>query len=163
MYVDARMVFCVRKFGVGRSATRTPSGWRENSGWTGGTKCNQVLDLPYLKFPFPLFSQHRAGLRCGRRGAFFGPTEDFNGFRGVSKEIGLESKMRSLFDAAREKAAPEKCLEAVTVFFEIYGGAYPHPEVAALKPRPKCVQTGVWYSPRRVCDSRRVYTESNIP
>jgi hypothetical protein len=99
------------------------------------------------KSAFCVLRQGTSGLRCGRRGAFFGPEEDFNGFRSVSREIGLEEKMRALFETTRDKFSPRR-LEVVTAFFEIYGGAYPHPAVAAARPKPKVVQSGVWYSPR---------------
>ena len=65
----------------------------------------------------------------------------------MSREISLDKKMTAVFEAARAWAAP-RTVEVVTVFFEIYGGAYPHPAVAAPRPKPKVVQSGVWYSPR---------------
>lgn len=91
--------------------------------------------------------QSTLGLLCGRRGAYLGPTEDFNGCRATIKEIGLEESMARLFSMLATDQS-RVGLKSVTVFFEIYGGAYPHPEVAAPKPKHKCVQSGVWYAPR---------------
>ena len=90
--------------------------------------------------------QRHGGLRFGRRKAFVGDDEEFHGFRELCTTTQVEEKMRALFSA--EQAKSSGALEAVTVYFELYGGCYPHPSVPSATRAPRRpVQPHLWYSP----------------
>jgi Rnl2 family RNA ligase len=78
-----------------------------------------------------------AGARGARRKALLDPGEDFFSHRAV--QAGLEEGLRALW---RELGSPEGAL----VYGELYGGGYPHPDVAPA-PGVSPVQTGCWYAP----------------
>ena len=87
-----------------------------------------------------------SGVHYGRRRAFLHPDETFYDHVNVTRALFVDEKMRALFESARLKVAPA-ILEGITVFFEIYGGEYPHPDVPVPSPKPACVQTKLWYCP----------------
>ncbi|GIJ65236.1 hypothetical protein Voc01_001530 [Virgisporangium ochraceum] len=74
-------------------------------------------------------------LHVGKRKAWLRPDEAFFGWQ----------LLRDRFQVAVE-AALTRCGGEVRIFGELYGGAYPHPDVPAA-PGMAPVQTGVWYSP----------------
>lgn len=74
-------------------------------------------------------------LHVGKRKAWLRPDEAFFGWQ----------LLRDRFQLAVE-AALDRGGAAVRIFGELYGGAYPHPDVPAA-PGMAPVQTGVWYSP----------------
>ncbi len=65
---------------------------------------------------------------------------DFFGFQLIAEQ--LEEKMWLLFDKVKARYACDSC----TVYGELFGGEYPHPQVPE-DPRVQAVQTGVYYSP----------------
>jgi Rnl2 family RNA ligase len=74
-------------------------------------------------------------LHVGKRKAWLRPDEAFFGWQ----------LLRDRFQLAAEVALGRGGA-AVRIFGELYGGAYPHPDVPAA-PGMAPVQTGVWYSP----------------
>jgi Rnl2 family RNA ligase len=74
-------------------------------------------------------------VHVGKRKAWLRPDEPFFGWQ----------LLRDRFTLAAE-AALSRGGTAVRIFGELYGGAYPHPDVPAA-PGMAPVQTGVWYSP----------------
>lgn len=74
-------------------------------------------------------------VRVGKRKAWLRDDEAFFGWQVLRAE---------LLHAAR--ALSQALGAGVCVYGELHGGAYPHPEVAAL-PGLSAVQTGVWYGP----------------
>ena len=83
-----------------------------------------------------------AKVAYGRRTAYLKPDEKFHDFMDVLPHV---AKWRNLLTSFPDTTA------CVTVYGELFGGSYPHPDVkvskkaAAIKP----VQRGVWYSPTR--------------
>lgn len=75
-------------------------------------------------------------IRFGKRKAWLDEDEPFFGWQLV--RAGLAERARA---AARAIGAPQ-----VVLYGELFGGAYPHPEVPAV-PGLQPVQTGVWYAP----------------
>lgn len=81
-------------------------------------------------------------LRCAKRKSFLAPDEDFYGVYEVAQR--LEETLFSLFAALKEEY-PD--LIRIAVYGELFGGGYPHPEVApVLGVQP--IQTGVYYCPQ---------------
>ncbi|MCA9708949.1 MAG: RNA ligase, partial [Myxococcales bacterium] len=76
-------------------------------------------------------------VRLGKRKAWLEPDDAFFGWQMLRGE--LERKVRRLY--ARLDRGGE-----LHVYGELFGGGYPHSEVAAL-PGLRPVQTGIWYSP----------------
>jgi Rnl2 family RNA ligase len=74
-------------------------------------------------------------LHVGKRKAWLRPDEAFFGWQ----------LLRPRFAVAAE-AALDRGGAAVRIYGELYGGAYPHPDVPPA-PGMAPVQTGVWYSP----------------
>jgi Rnl2 family RNA ligase len=74
-------------------------------------------------------------LRVGKRKAWLRSDEQFFGWQ----------LLRSRFEQAA-RAALALGGTAVRIYGELYGGAYPHPDVSPV-PGATAVQTGVWYSP----------------
>lgn len=72
----------------------------------------------------------------GKRKAWLTDDDAFFGWRLIAVE--LEARVR---DVARQVAAAQ-----LVCYGELFGGRYPHPEVAAV-PGLGPVQTGVWYAP----------------
>lgn len=66
--------------------------------------------------------------------------DDFFGFQLVAQK--LEDNVLALFEALSLDFPAEK----YTLYGELFGGAYPHTEVAAI-PHLSAIQTGVYYSP----------------
>jgi Rnl2 family RNA ligase len=81
-------------------------------------------------------------LRAAKRKAFLDPSEDFFGHRALLDRIG--PSLREAF--ARVRAAHPEATGA-TLYGELFGGTYPHPEVPPC-PGVEPVQTGIFYSPR---------------
>jgi Rnl2 family RNA ligase len=75
-------------------------------------------------------------VRFGKRKDWLAPDAAFFGWQLIAPD--LEARARLL---ARELDAPQ-----VVCFGELFGGAYPHPDVPAV-PGLSAVQTGVWYAP----------------
>lgn len=80
-------------------------------------------------------------LRCAKRKAYLEDDQDFFGFETVRDAI--EAKIPKLFETLRI-SLPE--LVSITIYGELFGGAYPHPEVPQI-PGVTAIQTGVYYSP----------------
>lgn len=77
----------------------------------------------------------------GKRKAWLDPSEPFFGWQLLRAE---------LKDAARRVHAcfaGSSGAHVVRIYGELFGGAYPHPDVPAI-PGLQPVQTGIWYSPR---------------
>jgi len=91
----------------------------------------------------------------GRRRAFLTPGTDHYGARGAGATLGLDAKLPALLAYLTESLKPQPCATAVTVYGEVYGGLYTHPNVAptpaagsATKSRkPKPVQLEIMYTP----------------
>jgi Rnl2 family RNA ligase len=81
-------------------------------------------------------------VRCAKRKALLVEGEDFFGHQALLP--GLEPAVLWLFTEVRTRH-PETV--HVTLYGELFGGAYPHPEVPPV-PGVQAVQTGVYYSPR---------------
>ncbi len=75
-------------------------------------------------------------VRFGKRKDWLAPDAAFFGWQLIAPELG--DRCRAL---ARQLDAPQ-----VVCFGELFGGAYPHPDVPAV-PGLSAVQTGVWYCP----------------
>ncbi|MEO8699857.1 MAG: RNA ligase family protein [Kofleriaceae bacterium] len=75
-------------------------------------------------------------VRFGTRKAWLEPAAPFFGWQLVAPELAERCRV-----VARETAAAQ-----VVCYGELYGGGYPHPDVAAV-PGMAPVQTGVWYAP----------------
>jgi len=76
-------------------------------------------------------------IRYGRRGGFLADGEAHYGYEKILPSFD--------WDALRAGWAHRDDLEAVVVYGELYGGAYPHPDVPATSSAR--VQPGVYYSP----------------
>ncbi|HEY5935064.1 MAG TPA: RNA ligase family protein, partial [Kofleriaceae bacterium] len=72
----------------------------------------------------------------GKRKAWLAPDDAFFGWQLLARE--LADPVRAL---ARSAGAAQ-----LVCFGEVFGGAYPHPEIAAI-PGLSAVQTGIWYTP----------------
>ncbi|CAF1642752.1 unnamed protein product, partial [Adineta ricciae] len=81
-------------------------------------------------------------VRCGKRTGLLDDTDDFFGYkRRLFNEI--TPKIQQLYEFIRND---HPNLDKVYVFGEIFGGAYPHPDVPKV-PHVTAVQTGIWYCP----------------
>eukprot|EP00754_Rhynchopus_humris_P002897 Rhum_TRINITY_DN11579_c0_g2::Rhum_TRINITY_DN11579_c0_g2_i1::g.45295::m.45295 len=84
-----------------------------------------------------------AGVRCAKRDAVLDADDDtfYAGHRAILATHGAAAQ-QLLAHLQQHSDTP---VDSITIFGELYGGRYPHPEVAA----PPCgaVQQGVWYSP----------------
>ena len=81
-------------------------------------------------------------LSYARRNGFLKPSENFYGFMDVLPRAG---DWGGLF---QDLVAADPHARRVTVFGELYGGHYPHPDVPPASPRPSIVQKGVRYHPQ---------------
>lgn len=81
-----------------------------------------------------------AKLLFAKRKDYLGWDDDFFGFQQVVSEI--EDRMLSLFEALSLELKADKYI----VYGELFGGKYPHPEVAA-DPDVEAIQTGIYYAP----------------
>lgn len=75
-------------------------------------------------------------VRFGKRKEWLAPEASFFGWQLIAAELADRARV-----LAREVAAPQ-----VICYGELFGGAYPHPEVEAV-PGLSAVQTGIWYCP----------------
>ncbi|MBL9099422.1 MAG: RNA ligase [Myxococcales bacterium] len=75
-------------------------------------------------------------LRFGKRKAWLADEEPFFGWQLLRAPLGAAAR------AARERLGRA----TVVLYGELYGGSYPHPDVAAV-PGLTPVQTGIWYAP----------------
>ncbi len=78
---------------------------------------------------------------CAKRKGLLPEGEDFFGHKALLED--LRAQLRGLF-LHLQASHPE--LVRVFVYGELFGGAYPHPEVKAVS-GVQAIQTGVWYSP----------------
>lgn len=69
------------------------------------------------------------------------PGEDFFGY--LRKKAQLEAQAKEIFNILQAKIPN---LQRVTIYGELFGGEYPHPDVAVVE-HVQAVQTGVYYSP----------------
>jgi Rnl2 family RNA ligase len=79
-------------------------------------------------------------LKYAKRKDFLRWTDDFFGFQLVAER--LDSAIMRLFERIRR----DHPFHTATVYGELYGGHYPHPEVAG-DTRVQAIQTGIHYSP----------------
>lgn len=76
------------------------------------------------------------GVHFGKRKAWLRHDEPFFGWQLLRAPLTIAA------DAARARLA----VDTVVLYGELYGGAYPHPDVPAV-PGLAPVQTGIWYAP----------------
>ncbi len=79
-------------------------------------------------------------LKYAKRKDFLRWTDDFFGFQLVAER--LDTAVMQLFERIRR----DHPFYTATIYGELYGGHYPHPEVAA-DARVQAIQTGIHYSP----------------
>lgn len=75
-------------------------------------------------------------VRFGKRKEWLAPDEPFFGWQLIAPALAECARV-----VARAATAPQ-----VVCYGELYGGGYPHPDVAAV-PGLSAIQTGVWYAP----------------
>lgn len=81
-------------------------------------------------------------VRCGKRTSLLTDTDDFFGYkRRLFREI--VPKIQQLYQYVKNTFP---LLEKLYVFGELFGGAYPHPDVPKV-PNVGAIQTGIWYCP----------------
>jgi Rnl2 family RNA ligase len=80
-------------------------------------------------------------IRCAKRKAWLAEGEDFFGHQAIRAR--LEAPLLRLFQLVR---AQDPQIAIVFLYGELFGGGYPHPEVATIEGLLP-VQTGCWYSP----------------
>jgi len=80
-------------------------------------------------------------VRCAGRRQWLTPADSFFGYQTLVEQ--LLPAIHATFQLSRQHAAD---LCRVAIYGEIFGGAYPHPEVPAV-PHVQPVQTGVYYAP----------------
>lgn len=86
------------------------------------------------------FVYEKGHLKFAKRKEYLSWTDDFFGFQLVVKE--LENRVLRLFESLSSRIEAEKYI----IYGELFGGEYPHPEVAPNK-HVQAVQTGVYYAP----------------
>ncbi|WP_428070352.1 RNA ligase family protein [Chryseobacterium gambrini] len=86
------------------------------------------------------FVYENGSLKFAKRKEYLNWTDDFFGFQLVVSK--LENNILRLFEKLSSDIAAEKYI----IYGELFGGKYPHPEVAPLKDI-HAVQTGVYYTP----------------
>ncbi|WP_143307509.1 RNA ligase family protein [Chitinophaga vietnamensis] len=79
-------------------------------------------------------------LRYAKRKDYLKWNDDFFGFQTVA--VKMEEQMTSLFEQLKQDIPAQRYI----VYGELFGGKYPHPEVAADE-QVQAIQTGVYYSP----------------
>lgn len=79
-------------------------------------------------------------LRFAKRKEYLSWQDDFFGFQVVVSK--LENQIINLFEQLSSEIAAKKYI----IYGELFGGEYPHPEVAP-DPNVQAIQTGVYYSP----------------
>lgn len=80
------------------------------------------------------------GLKYAKRKEFLSWNDDFFGFQWVVRD--LEDRLLKLFEALAIREGKSEWI----LYGELFGGEYPHPEVAAI-PEVHAIQTGVYYAP----------------
>lgn len=83
-----------------------------------------------------------AQIHCAKRKALLLPQETFFNHHQVLED--LRPSLLHLWGLLRQH---HPSLTRAWVFGELFGGAYPHPEVAPI-PQVQAIQTGVWYCPQ---------------
>lgn len=86
------------------------------------------------------FVYENGSLKFAKRKEYLNWTDDFFGFQLVVSK--LENNILRLF----EKLSSDITAEKYIIYGELFGGKYPHPEVAPLKDI-HAIQTGVYYTP----------------
>ncbi|BEV04517.1 RNA ligase family protein [Chryseobacterium gambrini] len=86
------------------------------------------------------FVYENGSLKFAKRKEYLNWTDDFFGFQLVISK--LENNILRLFEKLSSDIAAEKYI----IYGELFGGKYPHPEVAPLKDI-HAIQTGVYYTP----------------
>ncbi len=81
-----------------------------------------------------------AAVACAKRKAVLAPDDEFFNYQLVKEA--LSPTVRQVF----EQVVAAHATDRVYIYGELFGGAYPHPEVPA-DPRAGPVQTGVYYAP----------------
>ncbi|MBD1834379.1 RNA ligase [Cyanobacteria bacterium FACHB-472] len=81
-------------------------------------------------------------VRFAKRKEFLQPDKDFFGHQ--SLQIKLAQQVKDIFQIIQAER-PQTFI--VSVYGELFGGEYPHPDVAAV-PNVQAVQTGIYYSPK---------------
>lgn len=79
-------------------------------------------------------------LKYAKRKEFLAWTDDFFGFQTVVNE--MEDRVLRMFEALTTQEGKADWI----LYGELFGGEYPHPEVAAV-PDVQAIQTGVYYAP----------------
>lgn len=80
-------------------------------------------------------------LACAKRKALLGDDDRFYNFQMVRDR--LDERIR---DAATRARSEHPTCETVAIYGELFGGAYPHPDVPP-DPDVELIQTGVYYAP----------------
>ena len=83
-----------------------------------------------------------ARVRCGKRTSLLSDTDEFFGYKRRLFHA-MIPKIQRLYQFV-QNTYPQ--LEKLYVFGELFGGSYPHPDVAKI-PNINAVQTGIWYCP----------------
>ena len=85
------------------------------------------------------------GVRCAKRDSVLDTDDDtfYDGHRTILATHGAAAQ-QVFADVQQHADTP---IDSITIFGELYGGRYPHPEVKAPGPPCGAVQQGVWYSP----------------
>ena len=80
-------------------------------------------------------------VRMARRTAILDPQEPFFGHQAVLERY--SGRVYHIYNLLRQSYP---ALSSIAVYGELFGGAYPHPEVAP-EPGVRPVQKGIWYAP----------------
>jgi Rnl2 family RNA ligase len=80
-------------------------------------------------------------IRCAKRKAFLGDDDDFFGHRALAAR-----HSKSVLDTFARAHGEDPRVQVVFIYGELFGGGYPHPEVAPVAGMMP-VQTGCWYTP----------------
>lgn len=97
-------------------------------------------------------------IRFAKRKEFLLPDEDFFGFKSLENQ--LVHQVKEIF---RIIQAETPRLLRISVYGELFGGEYPHPEVPPV-PNVQAVQTGIYYSPKiEYCAFDIAVVESSNP
>ena len=97
-------------------------------------------------------------VRFAKRKEFLLPEEDFFGFKSLEKQ--LSDQVKEIFRIIQTETLHPVI---ISVYGELFGGEYPHPEVTVF-PNVQAVQTGVYYSPKiEYCAFDLAIVESSNP
>ena len=80
-------------------------------------------------------------VRMARRTGILDPLEPFFGYQAVIERY--SGQVYHIYNLLRQSYP---VLSSIAVYGELFGGAYPHPEVAP-EPGARSVQKGIWYAP----------------